>query len=131
MTTGGECQIILKNINTTDFQNGHKIKIELAKSHKDASGDSEQCSVRMLNLRYGIIERELKAYCEQEFGPVRKLNMPRSSTGTSKGIAFVQFEEKETAIKALTKAQFQLVGRPVYVKTIENKREVKSMIPEG
>lgn len=88
----------------------------------------------MLNLSYGIIDRELRSYCEQEFGPVRKLNLPRSASGTSKGIAFVQFEDKETAQKALTKGQFQLGGRPVFVKTIENRREtkeVKSIVAEG
>jgi len=60
--------------------------------------------------------------------------MPRSATGTSKGIAFVQFEEKETAVKALGVGQFTLGGRPVYVKTIENRREVREVqapIPEG
>ena len=43
----------------------------------------------------------------------------------------MQFEQKETASKALTTGQFELGGRPVYVKKIEVKREVKSMVAEG
>ena len=43
-------------------------------------------------------------------------------------MAFVQFEDKDSAVKALELKQIKIAGRFVYIKTIENKREMKPMM---
>ena len=46
-------------------------------------------------------------------------------------MAFVQFEDKDSAVKALELKQITIAGRHVYIKTIEQKREMKPMVGES
>jgi len=43
------------------------------------------------NLSYNVYDEELKLYCEENFGEIKKLTLVKDDKQRSKGIAFIEF----------------------------------------
>lgn len=72
--------------------------------------------VQFINLSYSVDESELQAYCEANFGEVKKVIMGRDDKGRSKGYAFVQFISKDAQEKAIQAKEVKISNRLAVVK---------------
>lgn len=76
----------------------------------------DACRVYVGSLHYDLKEEDVRKVFAP-FGAIRNINMSfEPATGKSKGFAFVDFEQGESATMALqTMNGFQLAGRPLKV----------------
>jgi len=50
--------------------------------------------VHVNNLSFKVTEDDLRQYCEENFGGVKKVHLVRDDKGNSKGFAFVEFDNE-------------------------------------
>ncbi len=77
---------------------------------------SEYAKVYITNIPYVVTEAELERLFEQ-FGEVSDISIPKDFvTGNSRGFGFIEFEKKESAIKAINhKAPITIKGRKIFI----------------
>lgn len=68
------------------------------------------------NLSFKVTEEFLLKYCEDNFGPVLKINLVLDYRGKSKGFAFVEFKDKEGLDKAIETNEIMLLDRMAIIK---------------
>ena len=88
--------------------------------------DKKQRTVFISNLGFSVTEEDLRDFLSST-GPVIDVRLVKKSTGQSKGYAFVEFENSQTAQEALKRDNEFLTGRPVYISECDpsKKREFK------
>jgi len=105
-----------------------KSRIAIAEQNisKLEEGDKPKCVIYIGHLPWGFSEEGIKKYFCQ-FGEIENTFMPRSrKTGRSKGYAFVQFKEEETAkIAAETMNNFILFDRILKCSIVEDTKKYR------
>ena len=98
---------------------------------KDTS-ESKKGIVYLGHLPKGLGEDELKKYFTQ-FGKVAKIRLSRSKkTARSKGYAFIQFDDHETAqVAAETMDNYMIFGRSLKAQVVTPEMAHKDMFKNG
>ena len=88
--------------------------------------DKKQRTVFLSNLGFSVTEDDLRDFVSST-GPVIDVRLVKKPTGQSKGYAFVEFDNTQTAQEALKRDNEFLNGRPVYISECDpsKKREFK------
>jgi len=115
-----------ENVQNMNKKRNKKSRIDIAKQNieKIEEGDKPKCVIYIGHLPWGFNEDGIKKYFSQ-FGEIEKTFMPRSrKTGRSKGYAFVQFNDEETAqIAAETMNNFILFDRILKCSVVEDTKK--------
>ncbi|CDW90873.1 squamous cell carcinoma antigen recognized by t-cells 3 [Stylonychia lemnae] len=114
---------------------GRTMVVQYSKSNKEVR-DHIGYTVLIKNLSYHVNEEELKDYCEQNFGEIKKLTLAKDDRGKSKGLAFVEFVDEQTMNKAIQQKDLPLRNRTgLIMKSVrqitEPKVEVRQQHSEG
>lgn len=80
----------------------------------------KEYTVFVSNLDFSLDEDEIRQFFSS-FGTVADVRLARSFKGLSKGFCFVEFEQIESARKALLKDRSLFKGRPVFISEIDKK----------
>lgn len=82
----------IRKLHRTQIQ-GRTVSVEKTKSNKE---EREQVgyTVHVNNLSFKVTEDDLRQYCEENFGGVKKVHLVRDEKGNSKGFAFVEFDNE-------------------------------------
>lgn len=64
MGSAADCAKVLQGGNVFESFMDSKLKVEAAKTFKEAHEQQDQCTVRMLNLSYAVQVHELQAHVE-------------------------------------------------------------------
>merc|ERR1719225_1432247 len=80
-------------------------------------------TVFLSNLSYEVDDDRIRDTMASS-GPIVEVRLIKKPDGKSKGYAFVEFEDRDSAVAALARDNEQLDGRPMYVSEVgQNKKE--------
>ena len=113
-----------QHLSEEDNYQGKRPKYD--ESDAPSEEDKKQRTVFISNLGFTVTEDELRDFMSST-GLVTDVRLVKKPTGQSKGYAFVEFDQNQTAQAALKRDNEFLNGRPVYISECDpsKKREFK------
>ncbi len=95
-------------------------------SATDVERDQRTIFVQQLSVR--LRSKELKSFFEQVGTVIDASIVKDKSTGRSKGVAYVEFENKESVQKAINLTGNKLLGIPIIVQYTESEKNRQSLL---
>jgi RNA recognition motif-containing protein len=72
---------------------GRVITVKKSESNKEKR-EHIGYTVHIKNISFKVMDKELREFCEKEYGKVKSLHLVKDDKGKSKGYGFIEFEEK-------------------------------------
>lgn len=120
------CKAAITKYNKSDLK-GRCLNVSMTLSKTDLNNTLSQRTVLITNLSFRVSESLLtdfivNSYCDGDASKVEKVSLAKDERGSSKGFAFVQFNDVDTAKRVLDVKEFSLQGRLAFIK--QSKREI-------
>jgi RNA recognition motif-containing protein len=112
---------------------GKTLNVSKTISKDDVTDRNSLKTVLITNLSFRVTESLLtdyitNSYCAGDASKIEKVSLAKDERGSSKGFAFVQFADIETARAVLDVKEFSLQGRLALIK--QSKREIVEKKPQ-